>query len=178
MVCFLIFSFDSTLYLGYSANKRYTNSNQADLRILSQIHKQLGIKSPERLLLSHKAHADPALSSGSQKTNASPSRAQRNLRVFAHAVRAIARMRINSKAWGEHEKTRKRLEAAWEETKKREPVRRWMAHHDEAHESDDDNGDKHLKQVKNEARPQTKGRKRKSGRTGGDDQDACVTLDL
>ena len=43
-----------------------------------------------------------------------------NLKVFASVLRAVARMRISAKNWGEHEKTRKKLVNAWEESQKRE----------------------------------------------------------
>ncbi|KAM0811953.1 putative Centrosomin N-terminal motif 1 domain-containing protein [Seiridium cardinale] len=148
--------------------------NQADLRILSQIHKQLGIKSPERLLQSHKAHSS---SNVTQKGDASQTKTQRNLRVFATVARAVARMRINAREWSKHEKTRKRLAVAWEETKKREPVRRWETNDDDTPESRDNNGDSH-EEVVMKRNGEHKDRRRKSGRKGGNDEDACVTLDL
>ncbi|KAI6088259.1 hypothetical protein F4821DRAFT_234101 [Hypoxylon rubiginosum] len=93
------------------------NSNKADLRILRSIHKQLGIKSPDALLSSRKreqaAKKSGLLSSSSSKT-------PNKLRVFANVLRAVARMRISAREWGEHERTRKRLVDALEENKRRE----------------------------------------------------------
>ena len=45
-------------------------------------------------------------------------RAQRNLRVFAAAVRAAARMRVDAARWAGHEKTRLRLVRALEDTRR------------------------------------------------------------
>lgn len=81
--------------------------NKADLRILRNIHKQLGIKSPDALLSSRKRE---------QSAKKEPSK----LKVFASVFRAVARMRIGAKQWGQHEQTRKKLINAWEESKRRE----------------------------------------------------------
>ncbi|KAI0880944.1 Pericentrin-AKAP-450 domain of centrosomal targeting protein-domain-containing protein [Annulohypoxylon maeteangense] len=80
--------------------------NKADLRILKGIHKQLGIKSPDSLLSSRKR--------GVSK------KPPNNLKIFANVLRAVARMRISARNWGEQEKTRKKLVNAWEESQKRE----------------------------------------------------------
>lgn len=154
--------------------------NQADLRVLSQIHKQLGIKSPDQLLQSHKTHTSSQSPAMSLRGSPSKTRAQHNLRIFASALRAVARMRISAKAWGKHEKTRKRLEVAWEETKRREPVRRWETHNDDTQDSHDSDGRGHptsdrVPQVNGQQRRDRK--KRRSSHMGGDD-DACMTLDL
>lgn len=92
-------------------------SNKADLRILNQIHKQLGIKSPEALL-THRKHQEPrSLAAG--KNNHSNSRASNNIRVFACLLRAVARMRISAREWGKQEQTRLKLVGALEEHNKR-----------------------------------------------------------
>lgn len=96
------------------------NSNKADLRVLKTIHKQLGIKSPDALLASRKreAAASSSLSASMRKKPA----VQSKLKVFASVLRAVARMRIGAKQWGEHERTRKKLVSAWEESRSREPA--------------------------------------------------------
>ena len=116
--------FRSLLSITFTDNQY---SNKADLRILSQIHKQLGIESPDALLLEAKNRNSPPVASKSRSRQQSQtSRAQRNLKVFASVLRAIARMSINARSWAKHEKTRMRLVAAWEDTKKREPVVRQL----------------------------------------------------
>ncbi|KAK8069303.1 myosin heavy chain [Apiospora phragmitis] len=108
--------------------------NKADLRVLTRIHTQLGLDSPEALLASHRLPS--ASSSGSAANNnskkngrksitsssssarrndrnaaaaAATERAQHNLAVFASAIRAVARMRIGARQWSKHEETRKKL---------------------------------------------------------------------
>jgi hypothetical protein len=118
----------------YPANTQY--SNKADLRVLSQIHKQLGIKSPDALLLEAKNRNSPSIASKAKpRQTTQTSRAQRNLKIFASVLRAIARMSINARSWARHEKTRMRLVAAWEDTKKREPIVRRLGFeaHDKKH---------------------------------------------
>ncbi|KAF2993279.1 hypothetical protein E8E14_000293 [Neopestalotiopsis sp. 37M] len=154
--------------------------NQADLRILSQIHKQLGIKSPEQLLHSHKTHTSSKSSVFNVRGSPTQTRAQRNLRVFASAVRAVARMRISAKAWSKHEKTRKRLEVAWEETKKREPVRRWETDRDDTQDSrdSDNHGHPNGRVLENQVVQKTGRKKSRRSRSGDGDEDACMTLDF
>ncbi|KAI1863648.1 hypothetical protein JX265_008865 [Neoarthrinium moseri] len=161
--------------------------NAADLRILSQIHKQLGIKSPEALLQSQKNRSSSSTTTKSSQSHlasgttqpAVVARAQHNLRVFANALRAVARMRISAREWSKHEKTRRRLEIAWEETKRREPVRKWEYNQDEEQDDRDDDdqeaGDHHGQPAATGSRGQQR-RKRKSGRGG--DEDICVELRL
>ncbi|ETS85513.1 hypothetical protein PFICI_03538 [Pestalotiopsis fici W106-1] len=155
--------------------------NQADLRILSQIHKQLGIKSPEQLLQSHKTHTSSRSSTTHLRASPTQTRAQRNLRVFASAIRAVARMRISAKAWSKHEKTRKRLEVAWEETKKREPVRRWETDRDDTQDShdNDDRGHPNGRILEDKGLQRNGRKKSRRSRSGGDgDEDACMTLNF
>ncbi|KAI0104232.1 hypothetical protein GGR51DRAFT_549499 [Nemania sp. FL0031] len=75
--------------------------NKADLRILNRIHQDLGLKSTAELLAKRQKNRKPV----------------NNLKVFVGVIRAVARMRIEARKWGEHEKTRRRLVAAWEEQK-------------------------------------------------------------
>lgn len=79
----------------------YTNnidSNKADLRVLNQIHRDLGLKSTKELLLQK------------QKARKPPNK----LKVFVAVIRAVARMRIEARNWAAHKKTRQRLVAQWE----------------------------------------------------------------
>ncbi|KAI0799322.1 hypothetical protein GGR55DRAFT_669782 [Xylaria sp. FL0064] len=78
--------------------------NKADLRILGRIHQDLGLKSPSELLAKKQKNRKPL----------------NKLKVFVAVVRAVARMRVEARKWGEHEKTRLRLVAAWEEQKQKE----------------------------------------------------------
>ncbi len=65
-------------------------------------------------------------SSGNNKGRRKPgyhevrARAQRNLRVFAAALRAVGRMRVDARSWAGHEKTRLRLVRALEEGRRAE----------------------------------------------------------
>lgn len=87
-------------------------------------------------------------------------------------------MRINSREWGKHEMTRKRLESAWEETKKREPIRRWEAHNEDTQETGQGgNAIQHQHSSREKRGIQWKERSRKSARNN-DDEDACITLDF
>ncbi|KAF2971959.1 hypothetical protein GQX73_g1518 [Xylaria multiplex] len=78
--------------------------NKADLRILNRIHQDLGLKSTSELLAKR------------QKTQ----KPRNKLKVFVAVIRAVARMRIDARKWGQHEKTRQRLVAAWEEQKQKQ----------------------------------------------------------
>lgn len=74
-------------------------SNKAQLRDLNQIHKNLGLKSPAELLTEKQKNRKPV----------------NKLKVFVGVIRAVARMRLYAKSWNEHEKTRKRLVAAYDD---------------------------------------------------------------
>lgn len=78
--------------------------NKADLRILNRIHQDLGLKSPAELLTKRQKDRKPV----------------NKLKVFVGVIRAVARMRLEAKKWNEHEKTRKRLVAAWEDQKQQQ----------------------------------------------------------
>ncbi|KAI0411645.1 Pericentrin-AKAP-450 domain of centrosomal targeting protein-domain-containing protein [Xylaria grammica] len=78
--------------------------NNADLRILNRIHQDLGLKPPSELL------------SKRQKTR----KPLNKLKVFVGVIRAVARMRVGAQKWAQHEKTRQRLVAAWEEQKQKQ----------------------------------------------------------
>ncbi|KAK7992229.1 Spindle pole body protein pcp1 [Apiospora saccharicola] len=118
--------------------------NKADLRVLERIHTQLGLESPAALLVSHRLSSqEPASASAAVITNkkngrksitssssserrqernaaaaAATERAQRNLAVFASAIRAVARMRIGARQWSKHEETRKKLLKALDRERK------------------------------------------------------------
>ncbi|KXJ89427.1 hypothetical protein Micbo1qcDRAFT_165506 [Microdochium bolleyi] len=79
--------------------------------MLNQIHKQLGIKSPEALLSHRKQQQDGVAANNTKKAN--------NLRIFATLLRAVARMRISAREWGRQEQTRLKLVGALEEHRKR-----------------------------------------------------------
>lgn len=92
-------------------------------------------------------------------------------------------MRISARAWSKHEKTRKRLADAWEETKRREPVRRWDGHSggdgdggsgSSAHEDDDGRGDDGPGDGKGGREEARRKKKEKKSRRG--EEDACVEL--
>ncbi|KAI0453924.1 hypothetical protein F5B21DRAFT_504813, partial [Xylaria acuta] len=78
--------------------------NKAQLRRLNRIHQDLGIKSPAELLVKR------------QKDR----KAVNKLKVCVSVVRAMVRMQADARKWGEHEKTRLRLDAAWEEQKQKQ----------------------------------------------------------
>ncbi|TGJ78307.1 hypothetical protein E0Z10_g10458 [Xylaria hypoxylon] len=80
--------------------------NKADLRILNRIHQDLGIKPSSELLSKRQKNRKPL----------------NKLKVFVAVIRAVARMRIDARNWAQHEKTRLRLVAAWEEKKQKEVV--------------------------------------------------------
>jgi len=88
--------------------------NKADLRILTQIHKQLGIKSPEALLINRRQQ-EGRPSPGTSR----PTTARTNLKVFATLLRAVARMRISAREWNKQEQTRLKLVGALDEHKRR-----------------------------------------------------------
>ncbi|KAK7976431.1 hypothetical protein PG989_014894 [Apiospora arundinis] len=110
--------------------------NKADLRVLSRIHSQLGLESPEALLASHRLPSSTSSSSresanGRKSTSlttrsgrnaaaaaAAAERVHRNLVVFTSAIRAVARMRIGARAWSKHEDTRKKLLKALDRERK------------------------------------------------------------
>lgn len=92
-------------FLLQSRRTNYHYSNKAQLRRLNEIHQKLGLKSPAELL-SLKGQNDR--------------KPLNKLKVFVGVIRAVARMRVDARKWGEHEKTRLRLLAAWEEKKKKQ----------------------------------------------------------
>ncbi|KAI0467306.1 hypothetical protein F4859DRAFT_274454 [Xylaria cf. heliscus] len=79
--------------------------NKAQLRRLDGIHQKLGLKSPAELVSLKRQKDRKPLN---------------KLRVFVTVIRAVARMRVDAQKWGEHEKTRLRLDAAWEEKKQQQ----------------------------------------------------------
>ncbi|KAK8044897.1 Microtubule associated protein [Apiospora rasikravindrae] len=117
--------------------------NKADLRVLTRIHTQLGLDSPEALLASHRlpsssSSQEPVANNkngrksitssfSSARRNernaaaaAASEKAQRNLAVFASAIRAVARMRIGARQWSKHEETRKKLLKALDRERKQQ----------------------------------------------------------
>ncbi|KAI1190362.1 hypothetical protein F5B17DRAFT_387166 [Nemania serpens] len=89
------------------------NSNKADLRILNRIHQDLGLKPPAELLARKQQQEQQEQHQSLYQKSRKP--AKDKLKVFVAVVRAVARMRVDARRWGEHEKTRQRLVAAWEE---------------------------------------------------------------
>lgn len=87
-----------------------TNSNQADLLKLEGVFKQLGMK--ERPYSHVAAH--------SQRTNA---KRPFTLKRLAIALRFIAKLRIASREWQKHERTRKMLADKWESYKREDRIR-------------------------------------------------------
>ncbi|KAI0517746.1 hypothetical protein F5B22DRAFT_602196 [Xylaria bambusicola] len=75
--------------------------NKADLRVLNQIHRELGLKSTKELLLQR------------QKNHKPPNK----LKVFVAVIKAVARMRVEAQKWAAHKKTRQRLVAQIEKQK-------------------------------------------------------------
>lgn len=76
--------------------------------MLNRIHQDLGLKSPAELLSAKK-----------QKAN-ERAKPVNKLKVFVGVIRAVTRMRMEAQKWGQHEKTRKALEAAWENQKQQQ----------------------------------------------------------
>lgn len=87
--------------------------NKADLRILNRIHQDLGLKPPAELLARKQQQEQQEQHQSLYQKSRKP--AKDKLKVFVAVVRAVARMRVDARRWGEHEKTRQRLVAAWEE---------------------------------------------------------------
>ncbi|KAI1319572.1 hypothetical protein F5Y16DRAFT_96696 [Xylariaceae sp. FL0255] len=87
------------------------NSNKADLRILSRIHKDLGIKTPDEVYEMRKKPTKPV----------------NKLKVFIAVIRSVARMRIDARKWTEHQKTRDQLKAAWDEQKRKNKLKAVLA---------------------------------------------------
>ncbi|ORY60907.1 uncharacterized protein BCR38DRAFT_397695 [Pseudomassariella vexata] len=150
--------------------------NKADLRILSQIHQKLGIKSPDALLSASKA-SNPESKSLTLRKHQPPTRAQHNLMIFATAVRAIVRMQVSARAWGKHEKTRVRLVEAWEETKRREPAARKWDGNESLNRSNSGRGDGRGNNGSMHAEKREE-RKRSTAETTSDmdDADPCVEV--
>ncbi|TRX90527.1 hypothetical protein FHL15_008500 [Xylaria flabelliformis] len=78
--------------------------NKAQLRRINGILQNLGLKSSAELIVERRKDRKPL----------------NKLKVFITLIRAVARMRVDARKWGEHEKTRLRLSAALEEQKQQQ----------------------------------------------------------
>ena len=93
-----------------SAGANREQSNQADLLKLEGVFKQLGMKErPYSHVAAHNA-----------RTNA---KRPFTLKRLAIALRFIAKLRIASREWQKHERTRKMLADKWESYKREERIK-------------------------------------------------------
>ena len=101
-------------------------------------------------------------------------RAQRNLRIFAHSLRAVARMRIHARAWAVNKKKHQRL--LGQATREGREWGRGGGH------GGDDDGTNHGARGSRETegtgtdRARSRGAKTVSSLGGGSDENDCVVI--